>query len=513
MHPAITEWLDRKAVAELGGGQERIDKQHLSGKLTVRERLNYLLDNNSFQEIGMFVTSRCPELKREIPADGIVMGYGRINGRPVYVFGHDFTAFGGSTGEMSNKKIVEITRMAVESGVPMIVLNDSGGGRLEEAPYTQNFNWLFNYNVMGSGWIPQISAIMGPCAGGAAYSPALTDFIFMVDKTSNMFVTGPKVIQQVTGEDVDKEKLGGARAHTSTSGVAHFITRDDYDCLDQIKYLMSFLPQNASEKPPVYACTDDPNRLCPELDDIIPENLKRAFNVKDIIKAIVDDGNYMEIMANWAQNVVVALGRMNGRTVGFFGNQPKCMGGCMDINGSDKAARFVRFCDAFNIPIVYLADVPGFLPGVSQEHGGVLRHGAKLLYANCEATVPKIVITLRKFYGGGNGAMCGDGMGADLIFFWPTGQGALVGAEGAVNVLYRKELAAASEEERPALYRQYVNQYNEKHGKPYSLMRGFLADEIIRPSETRRVICQALELLANKKVTSPVKKKHGNIPL
>ena len=354
---------------------------------------------------------------------------------------------------------------------------------------------------------------MGPCAGGAAYSPAITDFIFMVNGTSNMFLTGPQVIKEVTGENVDKESLGGARVHTQTSGVAHFAAVDDYDCIDQIKTLLSFLPQNASEKPPVYQVSDDPARVCPELNDIIPDSLRKAFEIRDVIHSITDDHFFFEVMKDWATNVVIGFGRMAGRSVGFIANQPRSKGGCMDMDASDKAARFVRFCDAFGIPLIYLVDTPGFLPGVSQEYGGVLRHGAKLLYANCEANVPKIVVVLRKFYGGCNAAMCGEGMGSDLVFYWPTGLGALTGAEGAVNILYGKKLAAMPEEEQAAERKRLIDEYNEEYNKPYPMMRNFHADEIILPSDTRTVLNNALTLLSNKKELIQIHKKHGNMPL
>ncbi len=513
MNPKIAQWLERREEILMGGGPDKIEKQHSQGKLTVRERIDYLLDPDSFQELGMFVKHHNPAIKRDIPADGIVMGYGTIDGRPVYVYGHDFTAQGGSFGEMSCKKMVEIARRAVEAGVPLISLNDSGGGRIQEGPLNTAFNELFYYNVQGSGWIPQLSAIMGPCAGGAAYSPALTDFIFMVDKTSNMFLTGPNVIKQVMGEEVDKETLGGARTHATKSGMAHFVAANDYDCIDQMKRLLSFLPQNADQKPPVYLCEDDPERLCPELDDIIPLEPRKTYDVKNVITAIADYGDYMEIMQDWAKNVVTALIRIKGQTVGVFANQPKHLAGSLDLNASDKGARFIRFCDSFNIPLVYLTDVPGYMPGTVQEFGGIIRHGAKLVYANAEATVPKIVIVMHKVFGGGKAGMCSRGLKNDMYFFWPMGESAIMGAEGAISVINRKELAAATDEDRPALKEKLIQQYNEKFGAPYEIMRNMYADEIIMPSETRRVIYRALKLLEHKNVHPIVHKKHDNQPL
>ncbi len=513
MHPKIKEWEKQREVQLLMGGKTRIEKQHAAGKLTVRERVDYLLDPGSFQEVGMFVKSRNSSPREHIPGDALVCGYGTVNGRPIYVFGSDPTVKGGSFAENTIKKMNWIMKKAIEAGVPVVTLNEAGGGRLTEGCNNSNMSEIFYYNVLGSGWIPQISAIMGPCAGGTVYSPALTDFVYMVEGKSNMFLTGPSVIKQVTGETIDKEGLGGAAVHSRKSGTCHFVAKDDYDCIDQIKYLLSFLPQNSGEQPPIYECTDDPNRLCPELDDIIPENPRQPYDVKKVIEAIVDNGEYIEPFANWASNVVIALGRMNGKTVGFFANQPMVKAGCLDLDGSDKAARFIRFCDAFNIPVVYLADIPGYLPGVEQEHGGIIRHGAKLVFANAEATVPKIVVVLKKFYGGGKAGMCCTGLHCDLNFFWPTGQSAIMGAEGAVSVLYKKQLEAAPPEEREALRAQYIEEFSKGSESPMAIMENMYADEIIRPSDTRKVLCQALELLANKKDIIHVKKKHAIMPV
>lgn len=513
MHPSIQEWINRAEQAR-NSGEKNIQKQHGLGKLTIRERLNQLVDAGSFQEIGLFVESRYARaMGKSLPTDGVVCGHATIDGRPVFVCGHDFTIAGGSTGQMSNEKMNKVAKMAMEAGVPLITLNDSGGGRLNESPDNDNFNYLFHYNILNSGWVPQLSAIMGPCAGGAAYSPALTDFVFIVKNTGNMFLTGPAVIQQVTGENIDKESLGGADAHARISGVAHFKARDDYECLAQIREVLSFLPQNAAEKPPRVKTSDDPARSCPSLDSIIPESDRRGYDIHNVVRAIVDDNKFVEVMKEWATNVVIGFGRMDGRSVGFICNQPLIKAGCLDLDASDKAARFIRFCDAFSIPIVYLVDTPGFLPGVKQEHGGILRHGAKLVYANCEATVPKITIVLRKMYGGCRGAMCGEGMGSDLLYYWPTAQGALVGAESAVNIMHRKKLEALSDAEKTVAWQKMIEDYNAEYGNPYSVMRSFHADEIIMPSDTRKAINQALTLLENKKIPTVIRKKHGNIPL
>lgn len=513
MNRKISNWLEQKAKREQMGGVRQVDKQHAQGKLTVRERVNYLLDEGSFQEYGMFVNHRNPEIKDEIPGDALVSGFGTIDGRPVYVYGADFTCKGGSFGENTIKKMNATVRRAITAGVPLITLNDGAGGRIQGGVNNSGCSEIFYHNVLASGWIPQISAIMGPCAGGTVYSPALTDFVFMVKNTGNMYLTGPNVIKQVMGEDISKEALGGCGAHAKKSGTAQFVAEDDYDCLDRIRELLSYLPQNAKQEPPVYVCKDDPDRQCPELDDIIPEDAKHAYDMHDVIRAIVDDGEFMEPFAGWAQNAVTALARMNGRTVGIFANQPKVMAGCLDLNASDKAARFIRFCDCFNIPLIYLADTPGYLPGVSQEHNGIIRHGAKLVFANAEATVPQIVVILNKFYGGAKAGMCCSALHSDYNFFWPTGQSAVMGAPGAVAVIHKKEIEAAPEAERAAVRQKFIDEYTAKIDNPFSIMENFNADEIIRPSDTRRVLCRTLELLAQKQSVETVYKKHANMPL
>ncbi len=515
MNSKIESWLEVKEQKELGGGLKAIEKQHAKGKLTARERMNLLFDEGTFVEFGLFAKHRCVDFgqdKVDIPADGCVVGFGKVNGRVVYAYAHDFTAKGGTLGEIHSKKLHKVIKAAIDAGCPCVSLNDSGGGRLQEAVISQNFLELFRYNVQASGWIPQISAIMGPCAGGAAYSPALTDFVINVDQTSSMFLTGPSVIKSVTGESIDNESLGGAKTHTTISGVGHMIAVDDYDCIHKIKDLLSYLPQNADEKPPVYASTDDPERIIPELDDMIPENPKAAYDMKDVISSILDNGIFVEHMEGYAKNIITVLGRLNGKTVGIVANQPKVMAGCLDINASDKGARFIRLCDAFNIPLIWLVDVPGFLPGVNQEYGGIIRHGAKLVYACCEATVPKITIHLRKDYGGAMAAMCSKEMGADVNYIWPTGESCIMGAEGAATIIFREQIEAAPEEERGVLRQKLIDEYTEHMATPYLSAGVMVNDEIIRPSETRAVLIKTLEAFENKKVTS-IKKKHGLIPM
>ena len=517
MDQRIELWLKEKERIEMGGGVEAINKQHSKGKLTVRERMNYLFDAGTFQELGMFVKHRCPDLDaqgRYLPADAVVIGYGLINGRPAYAYGNDYTVNGGSLGEMGSFKMSKTVRMALQSGCPLIALYDSVGGRIEEGMATLNFGEVFYYNAQASGYVPQITAIMGTCAGGAAYSPAIMDFIFMVNGTGQMYLTGPKVIKQVMGEDITLQELGGAQVQSTKSGVSHLVAQDDYDCLNQIRNLLSYLPQNAGEKPPAYLCTDDPDRLCPELDSIIPQESKRSYDVKDVIRAIVDDGVFVEPSAGWAKNVVTAFARMNGKTVGIVAAQPKVKAGCMDMDSSDKSARFIRICDSYGIPLIYLCDVPGFLPGVGQEHGGIIRHGSKVVFANNEATVPKIMVVLRKMYGGGSMAYCPWPLRNDFTFYWPSGESGVVGVESAVAVLYGKKLASVPEgAQRDALYKELVEPFEKRSLGPYAIMENFDADEIIRPSETRKVLCRALQLLENKKVQPLCIKKHGNIPL
>lgn len=510
----ILDLQNRLAKIELGGGEDKIAKQHEAGKLTARERLHKLLDEATFVEIDAFVETRSIEFdmqKKKVPGDGVVTGYGNIDGRLVFVSAQDFTVIGGSLGEMHAKKITKVMDMAVKMGAPFISINDSGGARIEEGiDALSGFGDIFYRNTLASGVIPQISVIMGPCAGGAVYSPAITDFIFMVENTSQMFITGPQVIKAVTGEDVTFEKLGGAETHNAVSGVAHFKCANEDECIDQIKRLISFLPDNNLSGAPVYTTGDDLNRLCEDFDTIIPEGANKPYDIRDIILKVVDNNDFMEIQKYYAQNIVIGLGRINGRTVGIVANQPKVMAGSLDVNSSDKAARFVRFCDAFNIPLVTFTDVPGYLPGVGQEHNGVIRHGAKLLYAFSEATVPKINIILRKAYGGAYIAMNSKHLGADMVFAWPTAEIAVMGPEGAANIIFRKEISNA--DDPVAMRNQKIEEYRSKFSNPYvAAARGYV-DDVIEPSTTRIRIINALEMLASKRENRPAK-KHGNIPL
>ncbi|MDI3534266.1 MAG: methylmalonyl-CoA decarboxylase subunit alpha, partial [Thermosediminibacterales bacterium] len=510
----INELYERRKKIEQGGGQKRIEKQHKSGKLTARERLEKLLDEGSFKEIDAFVTHRSTDLgmdKVEAPGEGVVTGYGTINGKLVFVYAQDFTVIGGSLGEMHAAKICKVQDLALKMGAPIIGLNDSGGARIQEGVCAlSGYGQIFYRNTIASGVIPQISVIMGPCAGGAVYSPALTDFIFMVDKTSKMFITGPQVIKAVTGEEVSAEALGGAMAHNQTSGVAHFIAADEQDCINQIKQLISYLPSNNLEDAPQIQPTDDPNRTSETLNQIIPESSNKPYDMKQIITEIVDNGEYLEVQPYYAQNILTIFARLNGRTIGIIANQPNKLAGCLDINASDKGARFIRFCDAFNIPILNLIDVPGFLPGVSQEHGGIIRHGAKMLYAYSEATVPKISLITRKAYGGAYLAMCSKDLGADQVYAWPTAEIAVMGPEGAANIIFRKEIEAS---DNPQQTRQEkIKEYREEFANPYKAASLGFVDDVIEPSQTRPILISALEMLITKRETRPAK-KHGNIPV
>lgn len=503
----------REALA-LGGGAKGIAAQHSKGKLTARERLTLLFDADSFVEIDTFVKHRCNDFgmeKKELPGDGVVTGYGRIGGRMVYAFAQDFTVGGGALGEYHAEKIAKVQDFALQNGCPIVGLFDSGGARIQEGINALNgFGKIFYRNTISSGVVPQISAIMGPCAGGAVYSPAITDFIYMVDKTSNMFITGPDVIKSVTGENVTSEDLGGAKVHNRTSGNAHFIGADDADCIAQIRNLLSFLPSNNAEAAPVYGCADDLNRLCPELDTIVPENPNKAYDMYDVIRSIVDDGDILDVQSLYAQNIITCFARIAGQTVGIIANQPKVQAGCLDVNASDKAARFIRRCDAFNIPMLTLVDVPGFLPGTGQEYNGIIRHGAKMLYAYSEATVPKITVVTRKAYGGAYIGMCCKALGADLAFAWPSSEIAVMGAEGAANIIFKKEIAAAENPEQRRAER--IEEYKNKFSGPYRAAEMGYIDDVILPSETRVRVINALEVCAGKRQSLPAK-KHGNIPL
>jgi propionyl-CoA carboxylase beta chain len=505
---------NQREKALLGGGPERVKTQHDRGRLTARERLDLLLDKGSFRETDMFVTHRTHDFdleKKKFLADSVVTGWGTIDGRLVYVFSQDFTVFGGSLGEVHAEKICKIMDMAMKNGAPVIGLNDSGGARIQEGVVSLGaYADIFLKNTLSSGVIPQISAIMGPCAGGAVYSPALTDFIFMVRNSSYMFVTGPEVVKTVTHEEVTFEELGGADTHASTSGVCHYVAESEGDCLYMIRLLLSYIPQNNMEDPPFAPTSDDRLRTEEDLDHIVPDDPSKPYDMRDVIKLVVDDGVFLEIHENYAQNILTCFARFGGHSVGIIANQPAHLAGVLDINSSDKAARFVRFCDSFNLPIITFVDVPGFLPGTDQEHGGIIRHGAKLLYAYCEATVPKITLITRKAYGGAYDVMSSKHIRSDLNLAWTSAELAVMGPEGAVNIIFRKELADAKDPEKRRA--ELVTEYREKFAHPYiAAARGYV-DDIIEPRFTRPRIINGLEMLSNKRDANPAK-KHGNIPL
>jgi len=510
----ISELRAKRQEIELVGGEAKIAKQHESGKKTARERIEMLLDEGSFIEIDAYVTHRCSEFdmpKTKIPGEGVVTGYGTVDGRLIYVYAQDFTVIGGSLGEMHAAKICKVMDMALKMGAPIVGINDSGGARIQEGlDALKGFGEIFRRNTMSSGVIPQISVILGPCAGGAVYSPAICDFVFMVDKTSQMFITGPSVIKAVTGEDVGFNELGGAEPHNTKSGVAHFRYGNEDDCFAGVKQLISYLPSNNLESVPYYECSDDLNRLSDKLNEVIPEGANKPYNMVDIIAETVDNGEFFEVQKHFAQSIVIGFARMNGGTIGIIASQPKVLAGSLDVDSSDKAARFIRFCDCFNVPIVTFTDVPGYLPGVAQEHSGIIRHGAKLLYAFSEASVPKINVITRKAYGGAYIAMNSKHLGADMVFAWPTAEIAVMGPDGAANIIFRKDIAAA--EDPVATRADMIEEYREKFANPYvAASRGYV-DDVIEPSETRPRIISALEMLASKRETRPTK-KHGNIPL
>jgi len=514
---SLDPWAEvrrRHANAEAGGGQERMQRQHQEGKLSARERIDLLLDEGTFEEVDQLVRHRCSDFgmdQQVVDGDGFVTGYGRVHGRLAYVFAQDFTVFGGSLSEANALKICKIMDLALKTGAPVIGLNDSGGARIQEGVLSlAGYAEIFLRNTLASGVIPQISAVMGPCAGGAVYSPALTDFVFMVDRTSHMFVTGPDVIKTVTHEDVSKEKLGGAETHNSISGVAHFLAQDDSDCLRMIRELLSYLPANNRDDAPVRETSDPSDRADPELDKLVPAESNIPYDIKEIIHRVVDEGAFFEVHEHWAKNIVIGLARMDGRTVGIVANQPAFLAGCLDINSSVKGARFVRFCDAFNIPILTFEDVPGFLPGTDQEFGGIIRQGAKLLYAYAEATVPKITVITRKAYGGAYCVMGSKHLRTDVNFAYPTAEIAVMGAEGAVNIVYRRELTAADDKE--SARKQKIEEFRERFANPFvAAERGFI-DDVIEPRQTRPKVIRALRMLATKVDTMP-RKKHGNLPL
>lgn len=510
----INELHSRKEKLELGGGADKVAKQHESGKMTARERLEKLFDPNTFVEIDAFVETRAIDFdmqKKKVPGDGVVTGYGNVDGRLVFVSSQDFTVIGGSLGEAHAKKITKAMDMAMKMGAPFISINDSGGARIEEGiDALSGYGDIFFRNTLASGVIPQISVIMGPCAGGAVYSPAITDFVFMVEKSSYMFITGPQVIKAVTGEDVTFDTLGGAEVHNAKSGVAHFQSSNEQECIEQIKKLISFLPDNNLSDAPVYGTSDDPNRMIEGFETLIPDTSNKPYDIKDVITKVVDYGDFLEIQKHFAQNIVIGLARMNGTTVGILANQPSVMAGVLDVNSADKGARFIRFCDAFNIPVVTFTDTAGYLPGVGQEYSGVIRHGAKLLYAFSEATVPKINVIVRKAYGGAYIAMNSKHLGADLVFAWPSAEIAVMGPDGAANIIFKKEIGAA--EDPVAARNEKIEEYRNKFSNPYvAAARGYV-DDVIDPASTRIRLINALDMLSSKRENRP-SKKHGNIPL
>jgi propionyl-CoA carboxylase beta chain len=510
----IQELRKRIEEASLGGGEKRIQDQHAKGKMTARERIDYLLDKGSFQEIDRHVLHRCYDFgmeKTKIPGDGVVTGYGTINKRRVFLFAQDFTVLGGSLSETVGQKICKVMDLAVQNGAPMIGLNDSGGARIQEGVMSLGaYGEIFKRNVWSSGVIPQISVIMGPCAGGAVYSPALTDLVIMVKKTSNMFITGPQVIKAVTSEEVTAEELGGAMTHNTKSGVAHFAEDTDQAALDRVKEVLAYFPQNYREKPPVTSCEDDPDRREESLNKVVPPNPKLPYDMRDIIRNVMDQKAFLEVHRHFATNMIVGFGRLNGYAVGIIANQPRMLAGCLDINASVKCSRFVRMCDCYNIPIVTFVDVPGYLPGVNQEFGGIIKHGAKILFAYSEATVPKIAVVTRKAYGGAYIAMSGKHLAADINYAFPTAEIAVMGPEGACNIVFKKEIDAA--EDKNATRAKYIEEYRDNFASPYRAAEVGYIDEVIVPEETRPKLIQALMMLRNKKTSIP-ERRHGNIPL
>lgn len=500
--------------AKLGGGEERIKIEHEKGRLTARERLDKLLDPGTFVEIDEFVVHRETNFgmdEKKILGDGVVTGFGTVNGRKIFIFSQDFTVWGGSLAEMYGEKIVKIMEMAMEVGAPLIGLNAGAGARVQEGIKSLvSYCKIFRLNTLASGVIPQISAIMGPCAGGAVYSPAVTDFTLMVKEIAHMFITGPDVIKTVTGEEVTFEELGGAMTHSSISGVSHFASEDENECFDQIKTLLSYIPQNNLEDPPRIETGHSPDDVDESIDDLVPDDPNKPYDMRDVVRKLADNGEFFEVHELWAQNMMVGFTRFDGRSVGIVGNNPAHLAGTIDINASDKCARFVRFCDAFNIPIVTFMDVPGYLPGTAQEYGGIIRHGAKILYAFAEATVPMITIITRKGYGGAFDVMASRHIGADLVYAWPTAEIAVMGPDGAINIIFRKEIAKAKNKEKKRA--QLVKEYRDKFANPYVAAGLGYVDKVIFPRETRSLICKGLDMLESKRQGRPPK-KHGNIPL
>jgi len=511
---ALAELQRRREASRRGGGEERIQRQHDRGKMTAHERIEYLLDEDTFVEVDPFVEHRSTNFGmdgKEFPGDAVVTGYGEVEGRKVFVFAHDFTVLGGSVGEAVADKICKVMDRAVENGVPVVGINDSGGARIQEGVDSlAGFARIFERNTTASGLVPQISAIMGPCAGGATYSPALTDFTFMVEDTSHMFITGPDVIETVTGEQVSKEELGGAGSHSTKSGVAHFDCRSEEDALDRIRRLLSYLPANNLADPPRVPSWDDPDRELTDVTDIVPEAPRKPYDMTTVVERLVDEDSFLETHANWARNVLVGFGRMDGRVVGIVANQPRVSAGTLDIDAAEKAARFVRFCDSFNCPIVTLVDVPGFMPGTDQEHNGIIRRGAKLIYAYAEATVPLLSVVVRKAYGGAYIVMSSKYLGSDVNYAWPGSEMAVLGPRGAVNILYRSELQAADDPD--ARRQELMDEFREEFANPYGPARRGYIDDVIEPKDTRKRLITDIEMLDRKREESPPK-DHGNIPL
>jgi len=513
MTAKIEDLRERKEAAYNAGSPRSVERQHDKGKMLARERIDYFLDPGSFQELDLLARHRAHAagLEERPYTDGVITGWGTVEGRKVFVFSQDFTVFGGALGEVFAEKIHKLMDLALKVGAPVVGLNDGAGARIQEGVVSlASYGGIFYRNVLSSGVVPQISVILGPCAGGAVYSPAMTDFIFMVRETSHMFITGPDVVKTVTGEDVTLEQLGGAMSHASKSGVATFVSTDEKACLDDVRYLLSFLPQNNLEDPPAVESSDDPNRLCPMLRDILPPSPNQPYDMKKVIREVCDDGEYFEYFPFWAKSITCGFSRLDGQVVGIVGNQPQEFAGVLDIESSEKAARFVRTCDAFNIPLITFVDVPGFLPGVNQEHDGIIRHGAKLLYAYCESTVPRIQMITRKAYGGAYVVMNSKSIGADLAYAWPTAELAVMGPQGAVEIVYRRELQQAAD---PVARRaELVNDYTEKYANPYNAAERGYIDDVIDPAETRIKLIAGLKMLQTKRAELP-RRKHGNMPL
>ena len=513
MQDKLADLAERREQAYHAGSERSVERQHAKGKMLARERLDYFLDEGSFHELDLLARHRAHAagLEDRPYTDGVITGWGTVDGRKVFVFSQDFTVYGGALGEVFAEKIHKLMDLAIKVGAPVIGLNDGAGARIQEGVVSlASYGGIFYRNVLSSGVVPQISVILGPCAGGAVYSPAMTDFIFMVRESSHMFITGPDVVKTVTGEDVTLEELGGAMSHATKSGVATFVSSDEKACLDDVRFLLSFLPSNNLEEPPVEDLGDDPERLCPELRDILPDSPNLPYDMTEVIRHVVDDGEFFEYFPHWAKSIVCGFSRLDGRPVGIVGNQPMMFAGVLDIESSEKAARFVRTCDSFNIPLVTFVDVPGFLPGVDQEYGGIIRHGAKLLYAYCEATVPRIQVITRKAYGGAYVVMNSKSIGADLAFAWPTAELAVMGPQGAVEIVYRRELQQAAD---PIARRaELVQEYTERYATPYAAAERGYIDDVIDPAETRRKLIAGLRLLATKREELP-RRKHGNMPL